>query len=102
MDTKLRKDDVVQVLSGESKGKTGRIVSVNRSKNTVVVQGVNMVKKALKRRSEQDKGGIVEIEAPIHVSNVNLTCKKCGPTQIKMDLDGKKKVRKCRKCGEVL
>lgn len=102
MGIKLKKDDTVQVNAGNARGKSGRVISVNRKKNTVIVQGVNMVKKAMRRRSEQDKGGIIEIEAPIHVSNVNLVCKKCGPTRIKIEIDGDKKVRKCKKCGEVL
>lgn len=102
MGIKLKKDDTVQVNAGDSRGKSGRVISVNRKKNTVIVQGVNLVKKAMRRRSEQDKGGIIEIEAPIHVSNVNLVCKKCGPTKVKIEIDGDKKVRKCKKCGEVL
>lgn len=99
---KLKKDDTVQVLSGNDAGKSGRIIRIDRKAERVIVHGVNMVKKAMRKKSQQDKGGIAEIEAPIHISNVNILCKKCGPTRIKMDTDGKAKVRKCRKCGDVL
>jgi large subunit ribosomal protein L24 len=99
---KLKKNDNVQIIAGKDKGKSGRILKVERSKNRVIVQGLNMVKKAMKKRSQQDKGGIVDIEAPVNASNVMIVCKKCGPTRIKIDFDADKKVRKCRKCGEVL
>lgn len=99
---KLKKDDNVQVISGNSAGKSGKILRVDRSKDRVIVQGVNLVKKAMRKKNQQDKGGIAEIEAAIHSSNVNIICKKCGPTKITMGVDGKGKVRKCRKCGDVL
>lgn len=100
--TKLKKDDNVKVIAGREKGKTGRVIKIDREKNRVFLQGVNLVKKAKKARSQQDKGGIVEIEAPIDASNVMIICKKCGPTRITNVIDGDSKVRKCRKCGEVL
>ena len=56
----------------------------------------------MKRRSQQDAGGIAEIEAPLDISNVAIVCKKCGATKIAYKLDGDKKVRVCRKCGEKL
>jgi len=99
---KLKKDDNVQIIAGKDKGKSGRILKVDRDKNRVIVQGLNMVKKAMKRKNQQDKGGIMDIEAAIHASNVMIVCKKCGPTRIKLDFDADKKIRKCRKCGEVL
>jgi large subunit ribosomal protein L24 len=67
------------------------------------VSGVNLVKKAIKRRSQQEAGGIAEIEAPLDISNVGLVCKKCGrPVKVGYKLDGDKKIRVCRKCGETL
>jgi large subunit ribosomal protein L24 len=56
----------------------------------------------MRKKSQQDRGGIVEIEAPIHISNVMIVCKKCGPTRIGYKIDGSKKIRVCRKCGEAL
>ena len=61
-----------------------------------------MIKKAKKPRKQGEKGGIVEIEAPIDISNVMIVCKKCGPTRIGVEISGDNKVRKCKKCGEVL
>lgn len=102
MKMKLKKDDTVQIISGNDSGKSGRIIRIDRKKGKVIVQGLNMVKKAMRKKSQQDKGGIADIEAAIDVSNVNIVCKKCGPAKIKMDDEGKAKVRKCRKCGDVL
>ena len=104
---KLKKEDTVQITTGKDKGKRGRILKILREKDRVVVEGVNLVKKAKKRRNQQDRGGIVEVEAAIHSSNVAIICKKCGPTRIgyKMETDSDSKVTKtrvCRKCGEAL
>jgi large subunit ribosomal protein L24 len=99
---KIRKNDTVQVLAGKDKGKRGTIVRIISNKDAVIVSGINIVKKAMKKRSQQDQGGIAEIEAPLNVSNVAIVCKKCGPTKIGYKIDGDKKVRVCRKCGEIL
>ena len=99
---KIRKDDTVEVIAGKDKGKRGKIVRVIRDKDRVIVEGVNLVKKAMKKRTQQDRGGIVEVEAPLHISNVAIVCKKCGPTRIGYKLDGDKKLRVCRKCGDTL
>ena len=101
--SKIRKNDTVQVLAGKDKGKRGEVVRVNLKKDTVIVSGVNIVKKAMKKKSQQDQGGIAEIEAPLNISNVAIVCKKCGkPTKIGYKMDGDKKVRICRKCGDIL
>lgn len=100
--SKIRKNDTVEVIAGKDKGKRGEVVGVNLKKETVIVSGVNIVKKAMKKRSQQDQGGIAEIEAPLNISNVAIVCKKCGPTRIGYKIDGDKKVRICRKCGEIL
>ncbi len=99
---KIHKDDTVEVIAGKDKGKRGTIVRVITDKDRVIVSGVNIVKKAMKKRNQQDQGGIVEVEAPLHISNVALVCKKCGPTRVGYKLDGDKKTRVCRKCGEAL
>ena len=100
---KIKKNDNVEVLAGKDKGKRGSVVRIIPKKDKVIVSGVNIVKKAMKRRSQQDQGGIVEIEAPLHISNVGIVCKKCGrPVKIGYKIDGDKKVRVCRKCGETL
>ena len=99
---KLRKEDLVQVIAGKDKGKQGKIVRIDQGKGRVVVEGVNMVKKAMKKRNQTDRGGIVEIEAAIAISNLMIVCKKCGPTRIGYKIEGDAKKRVCRKCGEAL
>jgi large subunit ribosomal protein L24 len=99
---KLKKEDTVQIIAGKDKGKRGRILKILRDKDRVVVEGANIVKKAKKRRNQQDRGGIIEIEAPVHASNLMIVCKKCGPTRIGYKIEGETKTRVCRKCGEAL
>jgi large subunit ribosomal protein L24 len=103
---KLRKEDTVQIITGKEKGKRGRILKILRDKDRILIEGANMVKKAQKRRNQQDRGGIAEIEAAIHASNVMIVCKKCGPTRIGYKISSDKdkivKTRVCRKCGEAL
>jgi large subunit ribosomal protein L24 len=99
---KLKKDDTVEVIAGKDKKKRGRVLKILRDKDRVMVEGINIVKKAKKRRNQQDRGGIVEIEAAIHVSNVAIVCKKCGPTRVGYKVEGDTKIRICKKCGEAL
>jgi large subunit ribosomal protein L24 len=99
---KLKKEDTVEIIAGKDKGKRGRILKILRDKDRVLVEGANIVKKAQKRKNQQDRGGIVELEAAIHSSNVQIVCKKCGPTRIGYKIDGENKVRVCKKCGEAL
>ena len=97
---KLKKEDAVQIITGKDKGKRGKILKILRDKDRIVVEGANIVKKAKKKRKQQDRGGIIEIEAAIHSSNVMIVCKKCGPTRIGYKIDGTQKTRICKKCGE--
>ncbi len=100
---KLRKDDLVQVIAGKDKGKQGKILKIDREKGKVIVAGANMVKKAMKKKNQNDRGGIAEIEAATHISNVMIVCKKCGrPVKIGYKIEGDTKKRVCRKCGEAL
>lgn len=100
--TKLKKNDLVEIICGKDKGKQGKILKIDQDKGRAVVQGLNMVKKTRRKRSQTDQGGIIEIEAPIHLSNVMIVCKKCGPTRIGYKIKEADKIRVCRKCGEVL
>ena len=100
--SKIHKNDTVEVIAGKDKGKRGTVVRVLLKKDAVIVSGVNIVKKAMKKRSQQDQGGIAEVEAPLNISNVAIVCKKCGATKIGYKMDGDKKIRVCRKCGDVL
>lgn len=98
------KNDTVKVISGNHKGKVGRVLKVFPKTNRIIVEKVHLVKRHQKRRSQTDQGGILEKEAPIHVSNVLLVCPKCSkPTRTGVGklADGKK-VRVCRTCNEML
>ena len=99
---KLKREDTVEIIAGKDKGKRGKILKILRDKDRVIVEGANIVKKAKKRKNRQDRGGIIEIEAALHSSNVMIVCKKCGPTRIGYKIEGETKTRICRKCGEAL
>ena len=99
---KLRKEDQVQVVAGKDKGKQGKVIMIDRAKGRAIIAGVNMVKKAQKKRKQTDRGGIIEIEAAIAISNIMIVCRKCGPTRIGYKIEGDAKKRVCRKCGEAL
>lgn len=101
--TFLKTQDKVEVIAGRDKGKIGRIISIDLVKARVCVEGINIIKRHTKP-GPQSKGGIIEKEAPIHISNVMLICPKCaGPVRIgKKILDDGSKVRICKKCGEAI
>jgi len=102
MKTKLRRDDTVKIVSGKDRGKTGKVLRIDTNSGRVIVQGLNMVRKAVKARRQNDKGGIIDVEAALDISNVMIVCKKCGPTRIGFVVDDNDKKRICRKCGEAL
>jgi large subunit ribosomal protein L24 len=101
LQTPVRKNDNVVVVAGKDRGKRGRVLRVVPDKNRVVVEGVNFIKKHTRPNPQANvKGGIVEREASLHASNVQIVCPECGsPTRIGRQLlaDGRK-VRICRKC----
>jgi len=100
----LKKNDLVIVIAGKEKGKSGRILKVFPRKNRALIEKVNFIKKHTRPSGQTRQGGIVEREAPIHVSNVMVICEKCNlPIRVgKKILDDGKKVRVCKKCGELL
>ena len=103
--TPIRKNDNVLVITGKNRGTRGRVLRVDPDKNRLVVEGVNVIKRHTKPNPQRNiKGGVVEREAPIHASNVQLVCPECGKqTRIgrKVLGDGRK-VRICRKCEGVV
>jgi len=101
---RLRKDAPVPVTAGRDKGKTGRILTVFPKKGHVLVEQVNMIKRHTRPDpSKQIRGGIVEKESPIHISNIALICTECGPTRIQVrEKAAGKKVRICVKCEAVI
>ncbi|RDW18567.1 50S ribosomal protein L24 [Oceanobacillus chungangensis] len=99
----VKKGDKVKVLSGKDRGKTGTILEAYPKKDRVLVEGVNIVKKHAKPSQENPQGGILELEAPIHVSNVMPIDPKSGePTRVGYEVRDGKKVRIAKKSGEVL
>ena len=101
LQTPIRKNDNVVVVAGKDRGKRGRVLQVVPDKNRVVVEGVNFIKKHTRTNPQANiKGGIVEREASLHASNVQIVCPECGaPTRIGRQLLGDgRKVRVCRKC----
>ena len=101
---KIKKNDTVKVLAGKDKGKVGKVLKINRVSDRAVVQGVNFVKKHVRKRRQEDQAGIVEQEAAIQISNLGVVCKRCDRiTRVGIDvLADSSKVRYCKKCKEVL
>ncbi|SHK38260.1 50S ribosomal protein L24 [Thermocrinis minervae] len=105
MASKIKQGDKVVVMRGKDKGKVGEVLKVIREKNRVLVKGVNIVKKHVKAIPNVREGGIFEMEAPIHISNVMLLCPKCEkPTRVGFRIvqEGNvmRKYRYCKKCNE--
>lgn len=99
----VKKDDKVIVISGNDKGKIGKVVEVSPKEGKVIVSGVNIVKKHVRPRPPQEAGGIVEVEGALYASKVQLYCDKCNkPTRAAHKIDGDKKTRVCTKCGAEL
>ena len=105
---KIKKDDNVQVIAGKDAGKTGKVLRVLPEENRVLVEKLNMIKRHTKprpapRASGQQviPGGVIEREAPLHISNVQLICPACGePTRVGYRITEDHKVRTCHKCGK--
>ena len=103
--TPIRKNDNVVVVTGKDRGKRGRVLRLVPSKNRLIVEGVNLMKRHTKPNPGQNvKGGVVESEAPLHASNVQIVCPECSaPPRIGRRLLGDgRKVRICRKCDGVV
>ncbi len=98
----IKKDDKVKIIAGKDKDKLGKVIQIIKKKNRVLVENVNMVKRHSKPNAANAQGGIVEKEAPIHLSNVMLMCPKCvAPIRPKAQvLEDGRKIRACRKCNE--
>lgn len=99
---RIKENDQVKVISGKDRGKAGRVIEVDAAKGRVLIEGLNMVKKALRPKGQTQKGGIISVEAPLHISKVMIVCKKCGATRAGYRFENESKVRFCKKCGEQL
>ncbi|MBM3128049.1 MAG: 50S ribosomal protein L24 [Chloroflexi bacterium] len=101
---KIRKGDTVQVIAGNDRGKTGEVQRISPKDETVVVAGINLVKKHQKRTGNvRTQAGIITREGPLPLANVALVCKNCNkPTRIGFGAQGDRKSRKCKKCGQFI
>jgi large subunit ribosomal protein L24 len=99
---KVKKGDLVQIIKGKDRGKKGKVLSVFTGSNRALVEGLNFVKKHRRQRSQEDKGGIISIEAPISISNLMPFCKSCAkPVRAGFMVDNdKNKVRFCKGCKQ--
>ena len=99
---RIKREDLVMVTGGKERGKQGQVHRVMLSHQRVLIQGLNMVKRHQRQQSEKNSAGIIEKEAPIHISNVKLICRACEkPVKVRFRVrsDGVK-VRVCRSCGQ--
>ncbi len=104
---KIKKGDVVVVIAGDDRSRKdsltkGKVIKVDRRRGRVVVEGVNYVRKAVRPTQRNPKGGIIETEGSIHISNVMLFCPKCNRgVRVGFEFKDGRKVRVCKKCGHI-
>ena len=99
----IHRNDTVKVLTGSDRGKTGRVLRVFPDDRTVLVEHVRVVKKTVSSKQRQrTKGGIAEQESPIDISNVVLVCPSCGTARVGFKVEGDRRQRICKKCGQEL
>ena len=97
---KIKKNDTVLIISGKDRGKTGKVLSVFPKEGRITVENLNFKKKHAKPKKQGEKGQVIEVPAPISVSNAKLICSKCGkPTRIGYKVIEDKKYRICKKCN---
>ena len=101
---KIKKNDMVMVITGRDRGKTGKVMRVLPERGRVVIERLNIVKRHSKPRGAQSPGGIVEKEASINISNVMIFCDRCNaPVRVGVkSADDGSKSRNCRRCGEAI
>lgn len=105
MQVKIKRGDTVEAISGKERGKRGKVLKVLPSDANVrvLVEKLNITKKHMKPSQKNKEGGILEIEGPIHISNVSIVCSKCNKvTRIGFQLSNEKKMRYCKKCKELI
>ena len=104
MRARIRKNDTVMIITGRERGKTGKVLHVFPEEHRATVERLNMVKRHAKARGPQSPSGIIEKEAPLHVSNLMIMCDRCNaPVRMgKRRLEDGRSVRVCRRCNEQL
>lgn len=96
---KIKTGDTVIVLSGDDKGKKGKVIATSPKERKVIVEGVNVQKKHVKPRRQGETGGIVSVEGALYADKVAIVCDSCGATRVGYKIEDGKKVRVCAKCG---
>ena len=101
---KIHKNDNVLIIAGKDRGKKGKVRKALPDKECVIVEGLNLIKRHSKTKGKTRQAGIIELEGPIHVSNVMLICSKCNkPARVGIRvLEDGKRVRYCRSCSEII
>lgn len=101
---KIKKEDTVMVVKGKDKGKKGKVMRVLANEKRIIVEGINMVKKHMRRTNENQQGGVVSVERPLSIANVMYYCKSCNhPVRIGFKaLDDKNKTRFCKDCKQTI
>ena len=98
---KVKKGDQVLIISGKDRGRKGKVMEVLPRKEKVIVEGINLRKKHVKPKKSGEKGQVIEMPSPFSVSDVKLICSKCGKAvRVGCKVEGKKKYRICKKCGQ--
>jgi len=98
---KIRKDDIVLIISGKDKGRKGKVIEALPKEAKVIIENINLRKKHIKPRKSGEKGQIVELPGPLNVSNVKIVCPRCSKAaRVGYKLEGKKKFRICKKCNQ--
>ena len=98
---KIKKNDRIKVLTGKDSGKTGKVLRIDPSKGRLYIEGINIIKRHTRKKSQNQPGGIISKEGPVNISNVVVVCPNCSKTtRISFELkDSGDKVRVCKKCG---
>ncbi|OGZ03256.1 MAG: 50S ribosomal protein L24 [Candidatus Liptonbacteria bacterium RIFOXYC1_FULL_36_8] len=103
MKIKLKKGDIVKMLSGKDKGKTGKLIKVNPKDGRAAVEGLNLVKKHMRPRKQGEKGEVIGVPRMIALSKAAIICSSCKKaTRVGFREEGKNKIRFCKKCGAAL
>lgn len=99
---KIKKDDQVKIMVGKDQGKTGKVLRVLPKEGRVMVEGVNVYKRHVRRMGNQE-GQILDIAKPLRISNVALVCPSCkATTRVGFKIEGDKKARICKKCQQII
>ncbi|HLL60166.1 MAG TPA: 50S ribosomal protein L24 [Candidatus Nitrosocosmicus sp.] len=100
---KFKKNDNVKIMAGKDKGKTGTIERVYSKQDKVLIPGINVYKKHIKKSDQTPQGGVVDLPRPLNVAKISVICPKCKlPTRIGYELSGKNKQRICKKCKSII